>query len=149
LASGDALRRRLAVNRAALAAAHAAAPTGAALLPAEAGWAALVRVPAGTSGAAPDEEALVLDLLERADVLVQPGFLFDLEPADARGDPCAHLVLGLLPEPGRFTRGAEALARFLAAREARSARGERAAPAEPGEGPERSGPAAPPERPTR
>jgi hypothetical protein len=57
----------------------------------------------------------VLALLDEAGVLVQPGFLFDLEPPgeDAGG---GHLVLSLLPEPERFAGGAEALARFLAGR---------------------------------
>jgi len=99
------IRARVGRNREALAAAlrgleHAA------LLPAEAGWSALLRV-----AGARDEEALVLDLLERTGVLVQPGFLFDLG-----GDtpPCAHLVVSLLLEPRDFTRGVDALLDFLA-----------------------------------
>jgi alanine-synthesizing transaminase len=110
---GAALRARVAANRARLAAALSG--SGAALLPAEAGWAAIVRVPGAF-----DEEALALALLDGPGLLAQPGFLFDLEPADAAGAPCAHLVLGLLAEPERFARGAEALAALLA--EARSAR---------------------------
>jgi hypothetical protein len=102
------LRERVNGNRARLAQALRAAPC-AELLPAEAGWAAILRV----AGAA-DEEALVLALLEEAGVLVQPGFLFDLE-APAGDAPACHLVLGLLAEPERFARGAEALARFLGA----------------------------------
>lgn len=112
-AIGAALRARVAANRERLAAALVG--TGATLLPAEAGWAGLVRIPG-----AHDEEALGLALLDGPGLLVQPGFLFDLEPHDGAGAPCAHLVLGLLPEPERFARGAAALAAFLA--DARSAR---------------------------
>ena len=98
----------MAENRARLGAALRGA-AGVELLPAEAGWAAILRVRGGG-----DEEALVLGLLESAGVLVQPGFLFDLEAPE--GDaPACHLVLGLLAEPDVFARGAEALARFLAA----------------------------------
>lgn len=106
-AIGAALRGRVAANRARLAAALQGA--GATLLPAEAGWAAIVRVPG-----AHDEEALAIGLLDRRGVLVQPGFVFDLEPEDAGGAPCAHLVLALLHPPERFERGIEALAAFLA-----------------------------------
>ena len=96
------IRGRVAQNRRALAAAlrgieHAA------LVPAESGWSALLRV-AGPR----DEEALVLDLLERTGVLAQPGFLFDLAP------PGAHLVLSLLLDPRDFARGVDALLHFLA-----------------------------------
>jgi alanine-synthesizing transaminase len=109
------LAARVGDNRRSLDAALAAHPRALAL-PAEAGWAALVRVRAPDGGSAPDEEALVLDLLEEAGVLVQPGFLFDLEPCDAAGAACAHLVLSLLPEPGRFAEGAARLASRLAGR---------------------------------
>jgi aspartate/methionine/tyrosine aminotransferase len=108
LAQREALSRplalRAAANRARLAALDAAGPLAA--LPAEAGWAAILRV----RGAALDEEALALGLLERAGVLVQPGFLFDLEPEP----DAAQLVLSLLPEPAAFARGLEALAAFVA-----------------------------------
>jgi alanine-synthesizing transaminase len=86
------LRARVAANRAELESAtrgHARiAP-----LPSEAGWAAILRV-AGLA----DEEEFVLDLLDRTGVLVQPGFVFDLEPG--------HIVVSLLPEPDVFARGA-------------------------------------------
>ena len=105
------LRERLAANRAALARALEDAP-GAALLPAEAGWAAIVRCAPGADVLS--EEGLVLELLDAHGVLVQPGFLVDLEPPDAeRGG--AHLVLSLLAEPARFAAGAAALAPGLAA----------------------------------
>lgn len=112
-AIGAALRARVAENRARLATALAGTPGR--LLPAEAGWAAIVRVP-GVS----DEEALALALLDGPGVAVQPGFVFDLEPEDPGGASCAHLVLALLLPPERFARGADALAEGLA--DARSAR---------------------------
>jgi alanine-synthesizing transaminase len=109
------LAARVGDNRRCLDGVLAAHPRAVAL-PAEAGWAAVVRVRAPDGGSAPDEEALVLDLLEEAGVLVQPGFLFDLEPRDATGSACAHLVLSLLPEPARFAEGAARLASRLATR---------------------------------
>lgn len=104
------LGARVAGNRARLAEALRAAP-GAELLPAEAGWAAIVRYGESRPGL-PGDDAVALELLGEAGVLVQPGFLFDLEPPDAGG---GHLVLSLLLEPERFAEGAGALARWLAA----------------------------------
>jgi aspartate/methionine/tyrosine aminotransferase len=101
------LAARVAANRSALEAALRDV-AGVELLPAEAGWAAVLRL-----RGARDEEALALGLLERAGVLVQPGFLFELEPP-APDTPVCHLVLGLLLEPERFARGAARLAGFLA-----------------------------------
>jgi len=101
------LAARVAANRSALEAALRNV-AGVELLPAEAGWAAVLRL-----RGARDEEALALGLLERAGVLVQPGFLFELEPPSS-DTPMCHLVLGLLLEPERFARGAALLARFLA-----------------------------------
>lgn len=66
------------------------------VLPVEAGWSAVLRVPAIRS-----EEEIVLELLDRHDVLVHPGFFFDF-PHEA------FLVVSLLPPPDRF---AEALRR--------------------------------------
>jgi aspartate/methionine/tyrosine aminotransferase len=87
------LGARVAGNRAHLAGAlHGG---GWELRPAEAGWAALVRA------AEPlDDEAYVLELLDRTGVLLQPGFVFDLDPR--------HLVVSLLPEPAVFRRGVAA-----------------------------------------
>jgi aspartate/methionine/tyrosine aminotransferase len=107
----DELRARVARNRAALAGALAGIP-GAELLPAEAGWAAIVRARAAR-GAAPDEEDLALALLERAGVFVQPGHWFDLA-AEVGGARCAHFVLSLLAAPERFAEGAAACAAALA-----------------------------------
>ncbi len=91
------------------------------VLPAEAGWAAIVRVHGGRAGRhhrvagsafdSIDEETLALALVERQGVIVQPGFLFDLESRDAHGDPCGHFVLSLLAEPARFEAGVAGLAR--------------------------------------
>jgi len=56
----------------------------------EGGWSVVLRVPATTS-----EEALVLRLLEEANVLVHPGYFFDFASE-------AFLISSLLPEPGVF-----------------------------------------------
>ena len=56
-------------------------------MPVEAGWYAVVQVPAIAS-----EETIVLDLLEQTGVLVHPGYFFDFERE-------AFLVVSLLPEP--------------------------------------------------
>jgi aspartate/methionine/tyrosine aminotransferase len=61
--------------------------------PVHGGWTALLRVP-GVLG----EEALVLRLLERRGVAVQPGYFFDF----ARE---GYLVLSLLPPPRSFREG--------------------------------------------
>jgi aspartate/methionine/tyrosine aminotransferase len=100
-----ALRARVAENRARLAALAPAGPVAA--LPSEAGWAAILRV----ATRAPDDEALACRLLDETGVLVQPGSLFDLAPAPG----AAHLVVSLLPEPGRFARGLAALTGLAAA----------------------------------
>ena len=63
------------------------------VLEADAGWSAVLRVPATRS-----EEQLSLDLLERDGVLVHPGFFFDF-PHEA------FLVVSLLPEPATFAEG--------------------------------------------
>jgi hypothetical protein len=89
---------RVAANRAELARALAAAPA-CSLLPAEAGWSAIVRVPAVRS-----DEAWAAELVTQAGVLVHPGYFFDM-----RGG--AFLVVSLLPEPGTF---AEAVRRTIA-----------------------------------
>ncbi len=105
----QALRRRLWTNRETLARAVAATP-GAQLLPSAGGWSAVVRLPAVRA----DEED-ALELLERHDVLVQPGYLFDFPPG-------AFLVISLLPREEDVREGAGRLAEFLAAREGGSTR---------------------------
>ena len=87
---------RIAANRAALAQALGAVP-GCSLLPAEAGWTAIVRVPAVRS-----DETWAGELVTQAGVLVHPGYLFDV-----RGG--TFLVISLLPETAVF---AEALRRI-------------------------------------
>ena len=63
------------------------------VLPCDAGWSVVLRVPS-TRG----EEALVLDLLEQDHVLIHPGFFFDFSHE-------AFLVASLLPEPREFAEG--------------------------------------------
>ena len=63
------------------------------VLPVEGGWSAVIQVPSVGS-----EEALVLALLERDDVLVHPGYFFDF-PREA------FIVVSLLVEPSLFDRG--------------------------------------------
>lgn len=58
----------------------------------EGGWCAVLQVPQLKS-----EEALVLDLLEKDDVLVHPGYFFDFRRE-------AFLVVSLLIDPDRFDR---------------------------------------------
>jgi alanine-synthesizing transaminase len=74
-----------------------AAADGVTLLEAEAGWSAVLRVPATRS-----EDDLVLDLLERDRVVVHPGYFFDFAHE-------AYLVLSLLPEPDAFACGVDRL----------------------------------------
>jgi alanine-synthesizing transaminase len=71
------------------------------LLAPEGGWSAVLRV----SHPLPDEE-LALLLLERAGVLVQPGYFFDFASED-------FLVVSLLPEPDRFAEGVRRLVHCL------------------------------------
>jgi len=63
------------------------------VLPGDAGWAAVVRVPSTRS-----EEDLVVELIEEDRILVHPGFFFDF-PHEA------FVVLSLLPEPAVFADG--------------------------------------------
>jgi aspartate/methionine/tyrosine aminotransferase len=66
---------------------------GAAVLAADGGWSAVIRVPATRS-----EESLVLELLTRDRTVVHPGYFFDF-PHEA------FLVVSLLPRPAVFARG--------------------------------------------
>jgi alanine-synthesizing transaminase len=81
----DAIRERLARNRARAAAALARTP--ATLLRTDGGWQAVVRLPATRS-----DDDWAIDLLERRGVLVQPGWLYDFD-----GGPYAVISL-LVPE---------------------------------------------------
>lgn len=67
------------------------------VLPTEGGWSQLLRVPRVMT-----EEEWVYSLLSARQVLVQPGYFFDLEPE-------GHLVLSLLTPPQHFESGLHAL----------------------------------------
>jgi aspartate/methionine/tyrosine aminotransferase len=92
------IRTRTAANLAHLRAAVAGSPYG--VLDVEGGWYATLQAPRIRS-----EEDWCLDLLERHDVLVQPGFFYDFESE-------AFLVISLLTEPAIFQEG---IARLLPA----------------------------------
>jgi alanine-synthesizing transaminase len=96
------IQARIEGNLRALERAVARAP-GCTLLRPEAGWTAVLRVPATRA-----EEDLVLDLLEEDRVLIMPGYFYDF-PREA------YLVVSLLPDPAVFN---EAVARVLARAEA-------------------------------
>jgi aspartate/methionine/tyrosine aminotransferase len=74
------------------------------LLEVEGGWYAILQVPRTRS-----EEQWCLDLLGKDNVLVQPGYFYDLE-----GE--AYLVVSLLPPPEIFTEGIRRLLARAAAR---------------------------------
>jgi aspartate/methionine/tyrosine aminotransferase len=93
----DRLRGNLSRLREALAGVPAAE-----LLEPQGGWSAVIRV-----SSAIEDEDFVLALLDRAGVLVHPGYFFDF----ATGD---FLVLSLLPEPAGFAEGVRRLASHLA-----------------------------------
>ena len=67
------------------------------IMPLEAGWYAVMQVPAVKS-----EEMIVLDVLDRTGILVHPGYFFDFERE-------AFLVISLLPDPAIFAEAVEAL----------------------------------------
>jgi aspartate/methionine/tyrosine aminotransferase len=102
LKSGAAVRtqiqQRVRRNFACLADAVSAYPA-CSVLPVEAGWYAVLQVPAFKS-----EEMIVLDVLDRTGILVHPGYFFDF-------DREAFLVISLLPEAGLF---ADAVGTLLA-----------------------------------
>jgi alanine-synthesizing transaminase len=106
LQAGASLRRhileRVQRNRAFLAAALGAG-SPCTLLPAEAGWCAILRVPEIMS-----DEAWAARVLEQDSVLVQPGYFFDL----AMG---ATLVLSLIVEEPIFSEGVGRLLARIAA----------------------------------
>jgi len=71
------------------------------ILEVEGGWYATLQMPRIRS-----EEEWTLELLEREDVLVQPGFFYDFESE-------AFLVLSLLTETGPFREGMARIKRLL------------------------------------
>ncbi|HEX3129690.1 MAG TPA: pyridoxal phosphate-dependent aminotransferase [Thermoanaerobaculia bacterium] len=87
----DRIRTNLAVLRS----------SGVELLEPQGGWSAVVRA----CDPRPDEE-LALEILDRAGVLVHPGYFFDFATDD-------FLVLSLLPEPERFAEGVTQLLETL------------------------------------
>jgi len=95
----DAVRKRLATNRAALAALRRPEDPWD-VLRSEGGWSEVLSIPRTRT-----EEEWALLLLENG-VLAHPGYFFDFPSG-------AHLVVSLLPEPGAFARGAEILTRVL------------------------------------
>jgi alanine-synthesizing transaminase len=100
--SGAAIRAqiadRIARNHESLRAQAATMPA-VSVLRVEGGWSAVIQVPALMA-----EEALILDLLERDDVLVHPGYFFDF-PREA------YVVVSLIVDPTAFDQG---VARVLA-----------------------------------
>lgn len=94
------LQERVRSNYAALRDAAAASPS-IEVLAADAGWSAVLRVPANGT-----EEDLVVELLTERGVLVHPGFFFDF-PHEA------FLVVSLLPQPSVFTEGVARLVGHL------------------------------------
>jgi aspartate/methionine/tyrosine aminotransferase len=95
-----AIAARVTANRTVLAQAMERAPA-CTLLPSEAGWAAILRVPAIRS-----DEEWAARLVSDTGVLVHPGYLFDL-----RGG--TFLVVSLLPEPALFVEAVRRLTAFL------------------------------------
>jgi aspartate/methionine/tyrosine aminotransferase len=69
------------------------------LASAQGGWYAVLY-----SEAIKDEESFVLELLEKQDVLIHPGFFYDFEQT-------GHVVLSLLPDHKTFEKGIGALAK--------------------------------------
>jgi alanine-synthesizing transaminase len=73
------------------------------VLPVEGGWSVVLQVPAVRS-----EEALILELLEKDEVLVHPGYFFDF-PREA------YIVVSLLPSPAVFEPAVTRVLRRVAA----------------------------------
>jgi aspartate/methionine/tyrosine aminotransferase len=67
----------------------------------EGGWYITLQVPCVRT-----EEEWVVELLEKEDVLVQPGFFYDFESE-------AYLVVSLLTEPEMFREGMGRLRRWV------------------------------------
>jgi alanine-synthesizing transaminase len=97
-----AIAARVGENRAVLAAAFPSS-SACTLLPAEAGWSAIVRLPASKT----DEEWATALLVEDG-VLVHPGYFFDLSGG-------TFLVVSLIPRPAHFQRATARLVDRVAA----------------------------------
>jgi len=96
------IQRRVCGNFARLEAAASVCPA-CSVMPVEAGWYAVVQVPAIES-----EETIVLELLDRTGILVHPGYFYDFQRE-------AFLVISLLPEADVFDAAARALFREIGA----------------------------------
>lgn len=105
LDAGDAargvLRVRTQTNLAALRA-QFGSNSAATVLRVEGGWSAVIRLPRVRS-----EESWLLELLDRYDVLAQPGYFYDFETE-------AYLIVSLIPEPAVFAEGAGRIAAMVA-----------------------------------
>lgn len=104
LSAGEDIQRQIRERTAAnLACARALlAGSAADILHVEGGWYIILRVPRVRT-----EEDWCLELLDREDVLVQPGYFYDF-------DAEAFLVVSLLTEPGDFKEGIERLRKLAA-----------------------------------
>lgn len=71
------------------------------VLPVEAGWYAVVQIPNVAS-----EETVVLELLDKAGILVHPGYFFDFERE-------GFLVISLLPQPDVFDSAIQTLLQHI------------------------------------
>lgn len=91
------ITRRVQTNRQRLAATFGRS-SPCTLLPAEAGWSAILRVPAVMT-----DDDWAVTLIDRDGVLVQPGYFFDLEVGTT-------LVLSLLTHPATLSEGARRIA---------------------------------------
>lgn len=99
------IRERITANRRALQGlTHGSTPFE--VLASDGGWSAVVRVPR-----IQDDDALALDCLEQAHLLVHPGYFYDFETP-------GHLVLSFLPPATAFLDGAGRLRRVLEKRRA-------------------------------
>ena len=98
----SAIAGRIAENRATLVAAVSPGATWS-VLPSEAGWSAIIRLPATRS-----DEAWAAGLLADAGVWLHPGYFFDL-----RGG--TFLVASLLPPPAAFAKAVQRLVAHVAA----------------------------------
>ncbi len=96
----DQIRQRVALNLAHARSLSVDYPS-CTLLPVEGGWSLIVRVPAFRS-----EEALTLELLEREQVLVHPGYFFDF-PHEA------YIIVSLIPPPDQFVDAFSRTLRFV------------------------------------
>lgn len=80
------VRARLDANERLLRAWAERSPHALKILPREAGWYAIARLPRGVS-----EDALAVDLLRRENVIAHPGYFYDVESV-----PAPHLVFSLI-----------------------------------------------------